>query len=72
MSRGVEKKFLSIALDKIKEPWKICGEYIKSPKNSPVESMYKEFGFAEKDNMWLFDRSKKKLEEVEWIKVQNG
>ena len=73
MSRGVEKEFLRQTLARLDGPSLVCGEYLKTPKNAPVEHLYPDIGFKEKNGKWWFDKSKKRLEKVKWLKVKfNG
>ena len=67
MSRGVERQFLRQALLGI--DGMVCGEYIKTSKNAPVESLYRELGFESDNGLWWLDLSKKQIEDVQWIKV---
>ena len=73
MSRGVEKMFLRQAINDLRNNPVVQGEYIKTPKNSVVENLYKDFGFMNQDGKWIFDSKKKEIENVEWIRVNfNG
>jgi FkbH-like protein len=69
MSRGVEKEFLRRVLMQLDGPQLICGEYLKTPKNSPVERLYESLGFSERAGLWWLNRETNLPEEVKWLKV---
>ncbi len=73
MSRGVENVFLKKCIEDLPSKKIICGEYIRTPKNTPVENFYKEFGFEFKNGLWWLDNSKKEIKNVDWIRLDfNG
>ncbi len=69
MSRGVEKQFLRQTLLDLGCPYLICGEYIKTSKNAPVENLYKDLNFFYNEGYWWLDLNKKQIGDIEWVKV---
>ena len=70
MSRGVEKEFLRKTIGLLPGPALISGEYLKTPKNAPVENLYRDLGFEHKEGQWRLNGKEKPLQRVEWMKVK--
>ena len=48
---------------------RIKGKFISTHKNKPAENFYKEFGFIEEGDFWVFntDNTMKKIEHIKVI-----
>ena len=72
IGRGVEDAMLSQLIERAKREniKKIKGEFIPTAKNKPAENFYKEFGFKEEENFWVFDTEQtiKKVEHIKMVK----
>ena len=70
IGRGVEDAMLSQLIERAKREniKKIKGEFIPTAKNKPAENFYKEFGFKEEENFWVFD-TEQTIKNVEHIKM---
>ena len=70
MGRGVEEIMMNQIIEKAKSSGikKIKGEFIPTAKNKPAENFYKEFGFKEEGDFWIFD-TEQKIKKPEHIKM---
>ena len=71
IGRGVEDVMISQLIERArKENVKIIkGKFIPTQKNKPAENFYKEFGFTQEGNYWVFDvgNTMKKIEHIKVI-----
>ena len=72
IGRGVEDIMLSQLIERARKEnvKKIKGKFIPTIKNKPAENFYKEFGFKEEGDFWIFDTEQtiKKPEHIKMIK----
>ena len=72
IGRGVEDIMLSQLIERARKEngKKIKGNFIPTIKNKPAENFYKEFGFKEEGDFWIFDTEQtiKKPEHIKMIK----
>ena len=70
IGRGVEDIMLSQLIERARKEnvKKIKGTFIPTAKNKPAENFYKEFGFKEEGDFWIFD-TEQKIKKPEHIKM---
>ena len=72
IGRGVEDIMLKQLIERARKEnvKKIKGKFIPTLKNQPAENFYKEFGFNEEGEFWVFDTNQaiKQIEHIKMIK----
>ena len=71
IGRGVENVMINQLIERAKKEdvKRIKGKFISTHKNKPAENFYKEFGFIEEGDFWVFntDNTMKKIEHIKVI-----
>jgi FkbH-like protein len=71
IGRGVENVMINQLIERAKKEdvKRIKGKFISTQKNKPAENFYKEFGFIEEGDFWVFntDNTMKKIEHIKMI-----
>ena len=71
IGRGVENVMISQLIERARKEnvKRIKGKFIPTQKNKPAENFYKEFGFIQEGNYWVFDvgNTMKKIEHIKMI-----
>ena len=71
IGRGVEDVMISQLIERARKEnvKRIKGKFIPTQKNKPAEDFYKEFGFTQEGDYWIFDvdNTMKKIEHIKVI-----